>query len=170
MAQTGFASTLDFCQTHVMVDPGGRPSAGQVAMRRRQRRLRSMLRHVRMALPRLPTTAQRQKTARAREEGHEEKHNAPRRQKPPPLPSPSQRPQRADAESQTDIKQSSRSSSRRSAIPSIVEHAEDAPVPQAMEGIVEFDYMAPRLPPPGGGGQANMRRPRLPPPIQHLLK
>ena len=77
-----------------------RPSAGGVAMRRRQRRLRSMLRHeqqsIRMALaatlhhssgkvhaeygaPRGLKTA-----TTAGEEEHKDKHDAPRRQKPPP--------------------------------------------------------------------------------------
>ena len=80
-------------------DPSGRPPAGGVAQRRRERRLRSMLRHeqetVRMAL----ATALHHsfgkvhaeygaplglKTAtRAGEEEHEDEHDAPRRQKPP---------------------------------------------------------------------------------------
>ena len=46
----------------------------------------------------------------------------------------------------------------------IMEHAEDAPVPPAMEGIVEFDFMAP------SGGQANMRRRLLPSLMQRRLQ
>ena len=68
--------------------------------------------------------------------GHEEQHHAPRRQK----PLPHQRPQRADAETQTDSEQivqvvipQERNSER------IMEHAED------MEGIVEVDHVAPAL-------------------------
>ena len=75
---------------------------------------------------------------RAGEEGHEEKHNAPRRQKPPP-------PQRADAETETEenIEQDVQVITQEHNSERIMEQTLDAPFPQAMEGIVEFDNAAP---------------------------
>ena len=127
------------------VSPSGRPSAGGVAMRRGERRLRSILRHeqqtVRMALATFTHhSAQRQKTARAREEGHEEVHNAPWRQKPL---LPSVRSVLTPRREQT-WSRSRRSLSRRSAIPSASwTTPKTHPVCKIQGGIVEFDCIAP---------------------------
>ena len=74
---------------HVRV-AGGQLSAAcdSAARRRRERRLRSWLRRDRMTVAtalagKLHNSAQRPMMARAVEEGHEDKYNAPRRQKTP---------------------------------------------------------------------------------------
>ena len=71
-----------------LMDPSWQPVTG-AAQRRRGRRLRAAWRHEQQSIAQVLATfthhsAQRQKTARAGEEGHDDKNNAPRRQKPPP--------------------------------------------------------------------------------------
>ena len=79
-----------------------------------------------------------QSMARAGEEGHEKKHNAPWRQKPPPP----QRP-RADADTQTgDAEYTAQFVIPQHISKRIVDQSVDTPFPQAM----------------AGGGQANMGR------------
>ena len=68
---------------------GARDDGEGAARRRRERRLRSWLRHERqsvaMALSEFKHHSSRgQRKDRAREEGHRDKYEAPRRQKPPP--------------------------------------------------------------------------------------
>ena len=80
------ANFVFLCCT-MMADPSGRPPAGGVAQRRRERRLRSWFQQeqqtVRMALATYShhSAPRRQTKARAGEEGHEQ-YYAPRRQKP----------------------------------------------------------------------------------------
>ena len=69
------------------MDPCGQPTGA--AQRRRGRRLRAAWRHEQQSIAQALAafthhSAQRQKTARAGEEGHEEKNDAPLRQKPIP--------------------------------------------------------------------------------------
>ena len=85
-AQTGCAN-LDFLCCTMMADPSGRPQSRGVARRRRERRLRSMLRHERMtvamALAEFSHHSSRgQRMARAGVWGHEQNYTAKIR-KPP---------------------------------------------------------------------------------------
>ena len=74
-----------------MADPSGRPQSSGVARRRRERRLRSMLRHERMtvamALAEFSHHSSRgQRMARAGVWGHEQNHTAKVRKPPTPQP------------------------------------------------------------------------------------
>ena len=71
------------------MDLSWQPVTG-AAQRRRGRRLRAAWRHEQQLIAQALAafthhSAQRQKTARAGEQGHEDKNDAPQRQKPPPL-------------------------------------------------------------------------------------
>ena len=68
---------------------GARDDGEGAARRRRERRLRSWLRHERQSVAvalseYMHHSSRAQRKDRAGEEGHEDKHDAPRRQKPPP--------------------------------------------------------------------------------------
>ena len=131
---------MDFMWSASMAEHAG------AAKRRRERRLRAYLRYARMSVAMALAESNHHAAPRGRNmartgvEGHEEQHSAPRRQK----PLPPQLPQRADAGTQTVTEQDVQV-----AIPQehtserIMEQTVDAPFPQAMEGIVESEYVAP---------------------------
>ena len=116
------------------------PATG-AARRRREQRLRAYLRYARMSVAMALAESNHhsaprgQSMARAGEEGHEEKHNAPWRQK----PNPPQRP-RADAGTRTG---DDAECTAQCVIPQehtsqrIVEQSVDTPFPQAMARTVE---------------------------------
>ena len=91
-AQTGFCVAFGFVfGGPMMADPGGRPLVSGVARRRRERRLRSMLRHKRMTVAMALTekmhhSSRGQTNARAGEWGHEQNISAKIRKPPTPQP------------------------------------------------------------------------------------
>ena len=118
------------------------------AKRRRERRLRAYLRYARMSVAMALAESNHhaaprgQNMARVEDEGHEEKHNAPRRRTPPPP----QRP-RADAGTQTGDD---------------AEHTAQvvaSPVPQDLKGL-DIEYVA----------WLSAWRPHLPLPMQRLTQ
>ena len=89
-AQTGLRELCFLCCT-TMADPSGRPQSSGVARRRRERRLRSMLRHERMTVAMALAdfshhSSRGQRMARARVWGHEQNYTAKVRKPPTPQP------------------------------------------------------------------------------------
>ena len=112
------------------------------AKRRRERRLRAYLRYARMSVAMALAESNQhaaprgQNMASAEEEGLEEKHNAPWRQK----PLPPQRPREIedDAEHTAQVVLPQERISQR-----IMEQTVDTPFPQAMGRTVDSEYLEP---------------------------